>query len=58
MENFFNQYHPVMQALIATLFTYGMTATGALPVFFTEKINQKLVDSVLGFSAGVMMASS
>ena len=58
MENFFNQYHPVTQALIATLFTYGMTAAGALPVFFIRQINQKLMDSMLGFAAGIMIAAS
>src|SRR4028119_776888 len=49
---------PVAQALIATLFTWGMTAAGAALVFGTKKVNRKLLDSMLGFAAGVMIAAS
>lgn len=49
---------PVMQALIATLFTWGMTAAGALPVFFTDRDNRRLLDVLLGFTGGVMIAAS
>ena len=49
---------PVMQALIATLFTWGMTAAGALPVFFTDRENRRLLDVLLGFTGGVMIAAS
>jgi ZIP family zinc transporter len=58
MEQFLNQYNPVMQALFATLFTYAMTAIGAVPVFFTKSVNQKFMDAMLGFAAGVMIAAS
>ncbi len=50
--------HPVMQAFLATMFTWGMTAAGAALVFFTREINHKLLDSMLGFAAGVMIAAS
>jgi ZIP family zinc transporter len=58
MAEFFLQFHPVTQALIATLFTWGVTAAGASLVFFTKTVNQKLMDSMLGFAAGVMIAAS
>lgn len=49
---------PVTQALLATLFTWVVTAAGAALVFFVKDINQKLMDSMLGFAAGVMIAAS
>lgn len=49
---------PVIQALIATLFTWGVTALGAATVFFTRTVNPKLVSAMLGFAAGVMIAAS
>ena len=56
--NFFQNYHPITQAFIATLFTWGMTALGATLVFATKTINQRLLDSMLGFAGGVMIAAS
>jgi ZIP family zinc transporter len=55
---FFEQHHPVVQALIATLFTWLVTALGAAPVLFTQRINQRVMDGLLGFAAGVMIAAS
>ncbi len=52
------QYSPITQALIATLFTWGVTAAGASLVFFTKTVKPKLMDSMLGFAAGVMIAAS
>lgn len=49
---------PVVMALLATLFTWGVTALGATTVFMFRTINQKLLDSMLGFAAGVMIAAS
>ncbi len=49
---------PVVQALIATMFTWGMTAAGAALVFTTKKVPRKLLDAMLGFAAGVMIAAS
>src|ERR671917_638894 len=49
---------PVLQAFLATLFTWGMTAAGASLVFGTKKVPRKLLDSMLGFAAGVMIAAS
>jgi ZIP family zinc transporter len=58
MSEFFLQFSPVTQALLATLFTWGVTAAGASLVFFTRALNQKVMDSMLGFAAGVMIAAS
>lgn len=58
MIDFFLQFGPVTQAFIATLFTWGMTAVGAALVLFTKTVNRKLMDSMLGFAAGVMIAAS
>jgi len=43
---------------LATLFTWGMTAAGASVVFFTRRENRKVMDIMLGFTAGVMIAAS
>ena len=45
-------------ALVATLFTWLLTAAGAVPVFFTIRFNQKIMDGMLGLAAGVMVAAS
>lgn len=58
MTDFFLQLNPVAQAFAATLFTWGVTAAGASLVFFTTTVNAKLMDSTLGFAAGVMIAAS
>jgi ZIP family zinc transporter len=50
--------HPVTQALIATLFTWGLTALGAGVVFFVRDLNRRFLDAALGFTAGVMIAAS
>ena len=54
----FENVNPVIQAIIATTFTWGVTALGALVVFFFKQINKKVLNTILGFSAGVMIAAS
>jgi ZIP family zinc transporter len=58
MVTWFSELHPVMQALMATLFTWFLTALGAAFVFFFKSINRKVLDGMLGFAAGVMIAAS
>ena len=58
MVNWFTGLSPVLQALIATLFTWFVTALGAALVFFFKTINRKVLDGMLGFAAGVMIAAS
>ncbi len=50
--------NPILLALVAALFTWGVTALGASMVFFFKKIEQKVLNSMLGFAAGVMIAAS
>lgn len=58
MIAFFQQFSPVIQALLATLFTWGVTALGAAFVFLGKTVSRKLMVSMLGFAAGVMIAAS
>ncbi len=58
MIDFFSALPPHIQALCATLFTWGVTAAGAALVFFFKKINKNVLDAMLGFAAGVMVAAS
>ena len=56
--NWFYQCSPVQQALFATIFTYGITVLGASVVFLFRSVNRKLMDIMMGVSAGVMIAAS
>lgn len=58
MINFFIELNPVIQALIATLFTWFITLLGALLVFFFKTVNKNVMDGMLGFAAGIMIAAS
>ena len=58
MIEFMGGLHPVVAGLLATLFTWLVTALGATPVFFTRTVNQKVMDCMLGLAAGVMIAAS
>jgi ZIP family zinc transporter len=58
MWQWFTDLNPVWQAFLATLFTWLLTALGAGVVFFFRTINRKLLDAMLGFAAGVMIAAS
>ncbi|RLG34110.1 ZIP family metal transporter [Methanosarcinales archaeon] len=50
--------HHVMQALFATSFTWAMTALGAAVVFMAKDVSKKVLDGMLGFAGGVMVAAS
>ena len=54
----FGQFHPIIQALFGTLFTWAMTALGAAGVFLSKEPKQRTLDIMLGFAAGVMIAAS
>ncbi|XP_056285093.1 zinc transporter ZIP11-like isoform X2 [Pseudoliparis swirei] len=51
-------YSPVSQALLGTLFTWGLTAAGAAMVFVFSGRQKRILDGSLGFAAGVMLAAS
>jgi ZIP family zinc transporter len=50
--------NPITQALIATLGTYLLTVIGTLPVFFFTSAPRRLMDTMMGFAAGVMVTAS
>ena len=54
----FIDQHPIIQALVAGLFTWIITAIGAGLVFFINSSNRKVLDISLGFTGGVMIAAS
>ena len=58
MFNWFINLSYVYQALLATIFTYLMTALGAGIVFLFKNISKNIMDAMLGFAAGVMTAAS
>jgi ZIP family zinc transporter len=56
--DWFVSSHPVLQALLATCFTWLMTALGAAAVFPVKELGRRTLDAMLGFAAGVMIAAS
>jgi len=56
--SYFENTDPILGALYATLFTWGLTALGASLVFFVKSLNRALLDGMLGFTGGVMVAAS
>lgn len=48
----------LMQAFLAGFFTWGCTIVGSAVVFFFKYISRKLLDIMMGFAAGVMIAAS
>jgi len=58
LEVSIEEFNPVLQAFIATSFTWFMTAVGAAVVFLRKEISRKMLDMMLGFAGGVMIAAS
>jgi ZIP family zinc transporter len=56
--DFFERIDPILAALIATTFTWALTAFGASFVFFFKNMNRVVLDGMLGFTGGVMVAAS
>jgi ZIP family zinc transporter len=56
--HFFERIDPILAALLATTFTWGLTAFGASFVFFFKSMNRVVLDGMLGFTGGVMVAAS
>ncbi|MBN1628281.1 MAG: ZIP family metal transporter [Thermoleophilia bacterium] len=54
----FSEWSPILQAFLATVFTWLMTSVGAAFVFGMKSVNQRMVNLMLGFAAGVMIAAS
>ncbi|MCD6334893.1 MAG: ZIP family metal transporter [Candidatus Latescibacteria bacterium] len=58
MTTVLQNLHPILQALLATCFTWGLTVLGAAAVFMAKDISRKVLDGLLGFAGGVMIAAS
>lgn len=58
MINWFTTQPHFIQALLAGIFTWSITAIGAAFVFFFHQTNKTAMDAMLGFSSGVMIAAS
>jgi len=58
LTDWFLSQNPIIQATLGGIFTWGVTSLGASLVFFTKKVNFKLLDVMMGFAAGVMIAAS
>jgi ZIP family zinc transporter len=58
MTDWLRGFDPIVQALWAGGFTWGVTAMGAALVFFTRRMDEAFLDAMLGFAAGVMVAAS
>ena len=58
MIDFFSNFSPIIQALFATIFTWGVTALGAAGVFLAKDIHPRTLNGMLGFASGVMIAAS
>ncbi|ROR28540.1 ZIP family zinc transporter [Mobilisporobacter senegalensis] len=54
----FENMNPVLLALLGGTFTWGMTALGAAMVFFFKEIKPKILNLMLGFASGIMIAAS
>jgi ZIP family zinc transporter len=58
MVDFLSGLHVLIQALLAGLFTWGMTGLGAASIFAFKTIDRKILDVMLGLAAGIMIAAS
>jgi len=58
MSDFFQDLPPFIQALIAGIITWLLTALGAAAVFIFKRVNDKILNSMQGFAAGIMIAAS
>ena len=58
MYNILSNINPIVLAFLATLFTFSITALGAALVYFFKKVNKTVMDAMLGFASGVMIAAS
>jgi ZIP family zinc transporter len=58
MAAYLADLNPIIQALLATCFTWFLTAAGAALVFLARDFSRKVLDGMLGFAGGVMIAAS
>ncbi|RIL94990.1 ZIP family metal transporter, partial [Staphylococcus equorum] len=58
MVDFLTSLSPTLQALLAGIITWLLTALGAATVFIFKNVNEKVLNSMQGFAAGIMIAAS
>lgn len=58
MLNYIFNLNPILQALIAGIFSWSITSLGSLVVFFLKKENKTLMDAMLSVATGIMIAAS
>lgn len=58
MFEFFRTFDPLAQALLAGVCTWLLTAAGASAILFVNAMNRRVMDGMLGFAGGVMIAAS
>ncbi len=58
MISYFMELNNVLQAFLACIITWLITSLGAAIVFFFKKVNKNILDAMLGFAGGVMIAAS
>lgn len=60
MESFFRLFgdNRILMGIVGTFITGFATGAGALPILFTSKVSDRLLDALLGFAAGVMLAAT
>ena len=58
MVEFISRFSPIIQALMGTLFTWGVTALGSSLIFVFKNVSKNLLNGLLGFASGVMIAAS
>ncbi|MFN3763377.1 MAG: hypothetical protein ACK4WK_09290 [Anaerolineae bacterium] len=61
MEQLFRQLfgeNLILMGIVGTVATGFATGVGALPVLFTRRVQERMLDALLGFAAGVMLAAT
>lgn len=58
MVEFLSRFNIVFVGIICSLGAGLLTAFGALPIFLKQEFSRKLLDCLLGFAAGVMLAAT
>ncbi|CAA9585226.1 MAG: hypothetical protein AVDCRST_MAG19-4516 [uncultured Thermomicrobiales bacterium] len=55
MVTFLEELSPVVQVLLATAVTWGLTALSAALVFLARQLSRRPLGALLGFAAGAMI---
>ncbi|KNF07937.1 putative divalent heavy-metal cations transporter [Gottschalkia purinilytica] len=58
MTNIISSDNIIFIGILASVIAGLFTGLGALPIFFTRNISSKMLDVLLGFAAGVMLAAT